>query len=233
MSAHPPALSREQLDALRRLDSCTVSNAIERFNVRLRNEGFADSSIRCLFERLPPMVGYAATVRIRCSGPPPSGHKYFDRTDWWDHLLAIPEPRVVVIQDLDATPGLGSIIGEVHATILRALGCVGAVTNSAVRDLPPVEALGFSCFAAHVVVSHAYVHIVDFGGSVEVGGLQVRPGDLLHGDRHGVISVPLEIAAEIPAAATEILEREQRVIKLCNSPDFSIDKLRRAVKDLG
>jgi 4-hydroxy-4-methyl-2-oxoglutarate aldolase len=82
MPAHPPMLSPDILDALRRLDTCTVSNAIERFNVRLRNEGFADSSIRCLFHRLPPMVGYAATVRIRCSGPPPSGHKYFDRVDW-------------------------------------------------------------------------------------------------------------------------------------------------------
>lgn len=223
------ALSAECIDALRQLDSCIISNAIETFNLRLRNEGFANSSIRCFFERLPPMVGYAVTARIRCSDPPPTGHSYFDRTDWWDLIVNVPEPRVVVIQDVDDKPGLGSLLGEVHTSILQALGCVGAVTNGAVRDLPAVKAARFHFFAGSAAVSHAYAHFVDFGVPVEIGRLKIHPGDLLHGDRHGLISVPRDIAADIPAVAARVREQEQRIIALCRSTDFSVEKLREAV----
>ena len=123
------------------------------------------------------MVGYAVTARIRTAPTPTLVHNYFDRTDWWNHLLTVPEPRVIVVQDIDEQPGLGALLGEVHTNILRALGCVGAVTNGAVRDLPAVEAIGFHLFAGHAAVSHAYAHIVDFGSPVAVGGLTVRAGD--------------------------------------------------------
>jgi 4-hydroxy-4-methyl-2-oxoglutarate aldolase len=224
-------LTPEQFRALRRLDTCTVANAIETFGARLRNEGFADASVRCMFPRLPSLLGYAVTARIRCSGPPTDGHAYLERTDWWEHIVSIPSPRVVVIQDLDKKPGRGGFIGEVHANILSALECVGAVTNGAVRDLPAVEAMGFQLFAGNPAVSHSYVHIVSLDGAVEVGGLQVKPGDLIHGDRHGVLAIPKEYAAEIPAVAARILEKERKLIGLCRAPDFSLAKLRLAVKE--
>ena len=116
----PPAL----LEQIGRLSTCVVANAIETFDVRLRNAGFADSSVRCIFEEFPPMVGYAATARIRTTDPPMEGHSYYERTDWWNHILTIPTPRVVVIEDMDSPPGLGAFIGEVHASILAALGCL-------------------------------------------------------------------------------------------------------------
>jgi len=114
-----PCLSLEHLEALRRLDTCAVANAIDTFELRLRNEGYAGSSIHCLFPRLASMVGYAVTLKIRCSTLPTTGHAYVDRTDWWTHILALPEPRVVVIQDLDTPPGIGALLGEVHSNILR------------------------------------------------------------------------------------------------------------------
>ncbi|MBI5803033.1 MAG: RraA family protein [Verrucomicrobia bacterium] len=223
-------ISPAQIDALRRFDTCTVANAIETFNMRLRDVGFADSSVRCVFPKMPPLVGYAATVRIRYSGPPVEGRVAVERTDWWNKLLAVPAPRVVVIQDVSERPGFGSFIGEVHAHVLKSLGCIGAVTNGSVHDLPGIGAAGFHLFAGSVAVSHAYVHIVDFDKPVEVGGLKVNPGDLLHADQHGVLSVPPEIAADIPAAAERLLERERKVIELCRSGETSVEKLRDAVK---
>jgi 4-hydroxy-4-methyl-2-oxoglutarate aldolase len=222
----PPAL----LEQLRRLDACTVANAIETFDVRLRNTGFTDSSVRCMFDDFPPMVGYAATARIRTSEPPMEGHSYHERTDWWEHILSIPRPRIVVVQDIDDHPGLGSFVGEVHANIFLALGCAGLVTNGAVRDLPAVRASKFPLFAGCISVSHAYAHIFDFGGTVEAGRLKIQPGDLMHGDRHGVQTVPLDIAGKIPAAAKQLLEKEQRLIALCHSADFTVEKLREGVK---
>jgi len=227
-----PAIRAEELDALRRLDSCTVSNAIETFEVRLRNAGFADAHIRCMFKDLLPMIGYAATARLRTGQPPIAGF-YHDRTDWWNSILQVPAPRIVVMEDLDEAPGVGAFLGDMHAAILKALGCVGYVTNGAVRELPRVRDLGLHLFAGNVAVSHAYAHIFDFASKVKVGGLEVRPGDLLHGDRHGLLTVPKQIASEIPAVAARLQQAEQRVIDLCRSQEFSVDKLRQMVKGLG
>src|ERR1051326_6290078 len=225
-SSLPPQL----LAALRRLDSCTISNAIETFNVRMRNEGFADGTIRCLFPPIRPMVGFAATAQIRCSGPPPDAPAWVDRTDWWDHILSIPAPRVVVLQDLDGVSGRGALLGEIHANILAAMECVGAVTNGAVRDLAAVQAMGFPLFARHTVVSHSFAHIAHIGTSVEVGGLKINPGDLLHGDLNGLLAIPLDIATDLPAEAARIAEKERKLIGLCRAPDFSPDKMRELVR---
>ncbi|MDB6140912.1 MAG: hypothetical protein JWO94_3984 [Verrucomicrobiaceae bacterium] len=225
-------LTTEQIAGLQRHDTCTVSNAIETFNVRLRNEGFADSSIRCLTLCSTPLVGYAVTLRIRCANPRMDGHPYVDRTEWWGCLEHLPAPRVVVIEDMDAKPGTGSFIGEVHAAILAALGCAGAITNGAVRDLPALTRAGFHAFGSATAVSHAYSHIVEFGQPVEIGGLTIRPGDLLHADCHGVLSVPLEVAGRVAAVADAIVEREQRILGLCRSPGFSIENLRGAVGEV-
>ena len=73
-------LTPEELHALRGLDACTLANAIETFHERLRNEGFVDHTVRCLFPELPPMLGYAATLRIRGSAPPTADGVYQDRT---------------------------------------------------------------------------------------------------------------------------------------------------------
>jgi regulator of RNase E activity RraA len=224
-------MTQEVFQAIQRLDSCTLSNAIEAFNVRLRNEGFADATVRCMFPQLPPMLGYAVTAKIRCSGPPPEGHAYFERTDWWNHVVSALAPRVVVIEDIDKKPGRGALLGEVHANILMALGCVGAVTNGAVRDLPAVLGTGFHFFARNVAVSHSYVHLVSVGEPVQVGGLKVKPGDLLHGDCHGILAVPQELAPQLPEAAARIMEKDRNLVSLCRAPDFSLEKLRHAVRE--
>jgi regulator of RNase E activity RraA len=230
MSTEP--LSPDLLDQLGKLSTCIVSDAIETFDARLRNTGFANSSIRCIFPELPTLVGYAATVRIRSADPPMEGHTYYARPDWWQYLQTIPEPRVVVIQDLDNPPSLGAFVGEVQANILMALGCRGIVTSGAVRDLPAIRAARFQMFAGNVSVSHAYAHVFDFGRAVEVGGMHVRPGDLIQGDLHGVQTIPLEIATRVPSAAHEILGKRKALIDLCCSKDFTVEKLSEAVRQI-
>ncbi len=234
-------LTPELLEALRQLDGCTVANAIEMFQVRLRHEGFAsDNSVRCLFKHLSPMVGYAVTGRIRTEAPPlvstvppPRQLVFTDRTDWWNHVLSLPAPRVLVMQDIDRSPGVGSLLGRVHASISKALGCVGYVTNGAVRDLEAVGHMGFHFFAGHVSVSRAYSHVVDFGEPVEMGGLRIAPGDLVHGDRHGIQIIPRSVAAQIPAMAALLQEKERTVMEYCQSPEFSLPELQTLIKQVG
>lgn len=231
MSVSSP-LSEEQLDALRQFDSCMIANAVEAFNVRLRNTGFADATIRCMFEDAPPMVGYAVTARLRSGEPPMKGGTFRDRTDFWQSVLKVPAPRVLVLQDMDNPPGRGAFVGDVHASILQALGCVGYVTNGAVRELPSVRAMGVQLFAGSVLVSHAYAHIFDVGASITIGGMEVTAGTLLHGDRHGIVSVPIEIAVAVPGVARAMRQSEQKVIDFCRSSSFSVAKLSEVIKTL-
>lgn len=225
-------LTEEELDALRQFDTCMVANAIDSSDVRLRNTGFADASVRCMFKDAPPMVGYAATARLRSEEPPIVGGTFHDRAAFWNRILEVPAPRILVLEDMDEPPGRGAFVGDVHAAILKALGCIGYVTNGAVRELPSVRTMGIQLFAGSVAVSHAYAHIFEIGAVISVGGMEVRSGDLLHGDRHGVLTVPAEIAANVPGVADRLQRTEQKIIDFCRSKDFSVAKLREVMKTL-
>jgi len=227
--ASAPLLNAQQLEALRQFDSCMIANAIETFNVRLRNTGFTNGKIRCMFPDSGPMVGYAVTGRLRSGDPPISGF-YHDRGDLWSRIQSSPAPSILVLEDIDDKPGRGAFVGDMHAAILKALGCAGYVTNGSVRELPSVRAIGMQLFAGSTAVSHAYAHIFDIGVPVTVDGMEVHTGSLLHGDQHGVLTIPNEIAAEVPNVAAKLQRCEKAVVEFCQSSDFSIVKLSELMK---
>ena len=216
------SLAREELEALSKWSTCAISNGIELFNIRPRNQGFMLPDIQSRFPELGPMIGYAATAVIAADSQ--EGRRV-SPPDWWEVLSKIPEPRIVVIHDLDR-PVVGSFWGEVNGNIHKALGCTGTVTDGSVRDLDEVRDLGFHFFSSCVSVSHAYVHLVEVGVPVKVGGLEVKPGDLIMGDKHGVISIPLEIAPDVPKAAQMVEDWERRVISFCKSEKFTREGLK-------
>jgi len=226
-------LSASDFKKIERLDTCLVSNAIERLDVRQRNEGsISGSVVRCQFPNFPPMLGYAATGRVRTTSAPVKGRAYHENINWWRYLASIPKPRVMVLQDVEEDPGAAALVGELHAIIGLALDCVGYVTNGAVRDLTEVEALGFHLFSGSVAVSHMYAHVSEYGKPVEIGGLKILPGDLIHGDRHGVHSIPLSIASEIPDMAAEILREEHELKEFCQRPGLSLQQLEQKLNKL-
>lgn len=148
---------------------------------------------------------------------------------FWEYINSVQGPKIIVLADMDKTPGAGALFGEIHARIARALDCVAYVSNGAIRDLPALESLNFQCFSGSVSVSHAYSHIVEFGEAVELGSLRISPGDLLHADQHGLLQIPLEVTDRLPEAVAMIEAREAELIRLCNHPDFNIEKLRAAL----
>jgi len=216
-------LTVNELDALRRITSPTIANAIETFKVRSRSEGFMDASVRCLFPELGAVAGYAVTAKIAARQPSDAALRPWDL---WQLVERSPKPALLVIEDLDETP-IGSFWGEVNGSIYKGLGAVGTITNGGVRDLDEVRATGFHFFASCVLVSHAYIHVVEVGTPVSIGGLVVHSGDLLHADQHGVISVPHEIARDIPKAAQAVEQRERAIIDFARSSECSVDGLRK------
>lgn len=215
----------DTLERLRKFDTCTLSNAIERLNLRPRNEGFVRDVIRCRFPKLPPVIGRAVTARMRASVTPVKGRCYYDHPEFWRYVASFRGPQILVIQDGDETPGVGALVGEAYARISRALGCSACVTDGAARDLPGIEALNYQVFSASVAVSHAYAHVVDFGGPVEIGGLTIRNGDLLHGDLHGVHQIPREAVGSLAVVAEEVLREDRALFELTERKDFSVTTL--------
>ena len=223
-------LAPDQLETLRDLDACALADAIETFGVRLLNEGFMSPSIRCVTAQPRPLVGYAATLKIRSSSPPLSGKTFPCRTDWLDYLAALPSPSVLVIEDADERPGLGALIGVAQIGVLRALNCAGVVTNGSVRHLASAQGAGLYLFAGSATVSRGYAHVVEFARPIVVGGLKIQSGDLLHGDAQGVQSIPFEIAGQVPGAAAKLAAWQQELAAGCQAPGFSWASLRAAVR---
>ncbi|OYW71888.1 MAG: hypothetical protein B7Z37_26525 [Verrucomicrobia bacterium 12-59-8] len=223
-------LTASELEALSALDSPTVSNVIETYNLRLRNEGYTDGSILCRFPKLQSMVGYAVTMQMRTTKPPVKGLSYPNRSDWWDILLSMPSPKILVIEDTDKLVGQGSVGGGIHGSIFKALGCVGIVTNGALRDLPTLEALRLHAYSGSITPSHAYAHIVDVGVPVTIGGMEIETGDLLHGDMHGIVGIPQSIARDIPQASIRAINHEREIENFCASESFSVERLRQMIE---
>jgi len=222
-------LSVNELEALQKMSTPSVCNAIETFNLQGRTEGFIKDDIHPFFPELGVMVGYAATARASAASPPTPDQAAL-RYELMNLLLTLPQPRILVIEDIDSPDCLGAFWGEVQTNIHQSLGCIGTVTNGGVRDLDEVRSLKFQFFAKRAIPSHAYVHLVDVGKPVTIGGLTVQTGDILHGDPHGVVRIPIEVAREIPAAVKRIEAKEQEIIRYCRSDEFDVAGLKRLQK---
>ncbi len=127
-------------------------------------------------------------------------------------------------------PCASSFADATHAHVWMALGCIGIVTNGALRDLPVLEETPLHLYAGGLVPSHGFAHIVDFGHPVTIAGLEIASGDLLHGDMHGIVTVPTEIATQVPRVSAALRAREQHLLELCRSKDFSPERLFEILK---
>jgi regulator of RNase E activity RraA len=205
------AIPAADLELLRKYDTPTVCNVVELFDLRPRTAGYTDGRIQACFPKLPPMVGYASTATFRSAAPPREGNVYAGLGDQVASFAELPGPAVVVFQDLDNPPAAATF-GEVMCTTYKSFGAAGLITSGTGRDLDQVEALAFPCFTAGTMSAHGYCQIVQIGIPVHVGGVTVHPGDLLHGDRNGVTTIPSEIASAVAGACAEFVAAEAVVL---------------------
>jgi regulator of RNase E activity RraA len=214
-----PTATQSQMDFLKSVDTPTVCNLVEIVAPERRGSGYTVRHLHCPFPDLPPMVGYAKTVTFKAKGKVPLGEAGYlqKRLDYLDYVASAPQPAVMIMHDLDGEhAGFGAFWGEVQSNVHQALGTLGVVTDGSIRDIPMI-AKGFQMLAAAIVPSHAYVHVVDFALDVEVAGMAVRSGDLIHADRHGAIVVPVDKIDAMQAAAEKLAATEARIIAAAKS----------------
>ena len=104
------------------------------------------------------------------------------------------------------------------------------VTNGSIRDLDMI-APGFQLLAGKVGPSHAHDHLEGFSKEVEVCGMRVKDGDVIHADRHGAVVVPHDAVTALPELAERVIVRERIVLDACKRPDFSAEVLAAAFKE--
>ncbi len=211
-------LSFEQISALCRIDSPTISNAIERFKVRPRVNGYVGYDIRCIFPELPPTVGYAVTCTVDSTT---EGRQGIGFQRLYELLTNAPKPAIVVMQDVGPDRLHSCHAGEIMSTTMKRLGAVGILTDGGLRDVREVRVLGgFQYFCAGLVVSHGDPICVSVGDDVTISGMRVRMGDLLHGDVNGVVHIPDECAEQVADAAYRVWAEEGETLRRIASPEF-------------
>ncbi|PZC43822.1 MAG: Regulator of RNase E activity RraA [Chloroflexi bacterium] len=222
--------TQNEVDAVAGMQTCAVSNAIENLNIRSRTDGFMTPDIKSMFPDMGSMAGFAVTAVIKASTPP-SDNMNYSRVEWVDEIFKIPGPRVIVMKYLDHPFVIGSFWGEVQSAIHSSLNCVGVVIDGGVRDLDEMQEMRFNAFASTALASRANVHLVEANIPVTVGGVTVNPGDLLLGDKHGVISIPKDIVKDLPAAIAKVEAGEKEIIDVCKFQDFSPEKLKDILRE--
>lgn len=219
-------ISAEVLETLRKFDSPTISNVIELFEIRPRNAGYMDPTIRALFPEMPPIVGFASTATSRASRPASQGTRA-NLKQQIEGLDRLPSPRIMVFEDVDS-PVVAAIFGEVMCSVYRRFGCVGLITNGAGRDLDAIRKLGFAAFTSSVCVSHGYSHFEELNVPVQVGGIVVRPGDLIHADGNGIVVIPLEIAEKVAKTCVAYINTETVILDYVKNKDADVAGLQGA-----
>jgi len=213
------------IDYLKTIDSPTLSNAIETLQIQPRHAGFTPLQIRCLFPEFGRLCGYAVTAQVETVT---QLHATEERTflELFQAVEDSPKPAVVAFQEIGAHGDYAAHCGEVMATAFTRLGAVGLVTDCGVRDVPEVRNLRFHYFGRGTVVSHASFKLVRVGVPIQIFGLEIKPGDLLHGDENGLMKIPQAGLAGIERAVEQVRAREQRLMEFMRGPEFTIEKLK-------
>ena len=217
----------QNLERIAQWDTPTICNALEIINPERRGYGYTIRPMSCLNPSLNPVVGYARTAKIRATAPPTLA---VDRLTYYEYVAKQPTPTMIIIEDIDPSPGYGAFWGEVQTNIHKGLGSVGCVTNGSYRDITD-SADGFQLLGGMVNPSHAHVHLVDINCEVDVHGMEVKHGDIVHADQHGAVIIPEASVQKIPGAVELIGRREAIILKAARAPDFDFEKLKTAIAD--
>ena len=222
-------ISGELLATLQRCDTPTICNAIE---VAEGRRGFADFTKTTMLSSAPedpPIVGFARTAKIAGRNPPsePMDEIRARRIEYFRSMAAGPRPAIAVVEDLDYPTCVAAWWGEVHSAVHKGLGMCGALTNGVMRDLGDMEP-GFPVIAGAIGPSHGFTHVREIGTTVEIFGLNINEGDLVHADRHGALVIPPEVLPGLSEAIETLLSSEQIILGPARQPGFDIQKLETA-----
>ena len=230
-----PTLSHSDLLRLKRMNTPTIYNGWEQITQNNRLAYTNRTETHDYMPQMGPMIGYAVTVVIEPSNPQHLKANPDAAMECLAYIANVRGPKIVVVQDLDQPNVIGSFWGEVNSNRHRALGCVGTITDGAIRDVDEMTNAGFKALAARLCVGHAYNTPVFWNCPVEVFGCNVKPGQLIHADKHGFLVIPEDDQSKILDAALFMDGNEcDTVIASARSTEgLSSDKVLESMRQAG
>jgi regulator of RNase E activity RraA len=224
-----PIIENELLELLRSVDTPTVCNAIEVVQGQRGFSQFTRGTMICSDIGAPSVVGYAKTARIAAINPPQEDSETIRtrRMAYYRYMSEAPRPAVTVIEDLDFPDCIGAYWGEINTNVHKGFGLSGALTNSVVRDLGDLPD-NFPVIAGSIGPSHGFVHVKEIDSTVNIFGLEISPGDLIHADRHGALVIPEDVVNGLRAGIDTLLANEQIVLAPTREANFSFEDFERA-----
>ena len=222
-------MTQTLLTKLQQVDTPTVCNAIE---VAQGKRGFNQFTRGTMLSSAPEdgaIVGYARTATIAANEPSNEDAEIVRarRMDYYKHMSEGPRPALAVVEDLDYPIAVGAFWGEINTSVHKGFGLSGALTNGVMRDLGDLPE-GFPVIAGSIGPSHAFVHVKRVAESVEIFGMTVNDGDLIHADRHGALVIPEEVIPVLEEAIDKLLATEKLVLEPAAAADFNFEKFEAA-----
>ena len=217
------------LKLLQSVDTPTVCNAIEVAQGKRGFDAFTRGTMLCSAPDEPAIVGYARTAKIAAVKAPTEAPEVIKarRMAYYKHMADAPMPAVAVVEDTDFPDCIGAYWGEINTTVHKGFGLSGTLTNGVMRDLGDVPT-GYPVIAGSIGPSHGFVHVQEIGTQVEVFGMTVTEGDLIHADRHGALIIPKDVIETLEASIEKLLSTEILILKPARSAEFNFEVFEEA-----
>ena len=222
-------MNRSLVELLKQVDTPTVCNAIEVAQGKRGFDAFTRGTMLCSDPDGGAMVGYARTARIAAVNPPEEAPEVIRtrRMNYYRHMATGPHPAIAVVEDVDFPNCIGAYWGEINTTVHKGFGMSGALTNGVMRDLGDLPA-GFPVVAGSIGPSHGFVHVREIGTDVQVFGLRIQDGDLVHADRHGALVIPQDVVPILEASIDKLLQTEKLILGPARQEGFDFEAFEAA-----
>lgn len=219
------------IEQLADFDTALIANTIGYVDPTPVHEWYMSGSIGSLTPTVGPTVGVAMTLEMDTSTP---GNQA-DMELYYDLLTAIEQsssPIVVIMKAVGSRPDHECILGDGMVKMMHSVGCVGAVTDGGVRDIEGILSVPFGVYARGRTIHHCAIRCARLNHPVDIGGITVSPGDLIHANMGGVIKIPPACREQLPAQATQMRAFEHAAHCIFRQKDLTLERKRNAVKAL-
>ena len=213
----------DRLDALTMFDTPTIANAMD--SLQIKGRQFSGSSIRAVTAGGKAICGVAITATMKEQW----GGNYSHVEPWMCFLEEIEKetlPVVAILKDESEIVGRDAMIGEGMSLAMRSVGAHAALCDGVIRDISAIREINFPVWANGLVADRGNIRFHQYQVPVNVGGMKVNPGDLIHMDENGAMVLPSDRVDEILASAADVNRNEAILFQLLNSTDFRVSQLR-------